>query len=269
MSLTDKTIAFIGGGHITEIVIDNLIRTKTVPAEHLIVSDPDVKRHKLLAKNFSVKTTSDNLKAVGDGDIIFINLRAQDVNEVVAEFSPVKFSEGQILVTLASGVPMRKYRSLGEKLAIVRALPNPPSRIGRGVIAIDFNAHVSDSQKKDILELFDPMGVIVFLKEEYINAVTSLSSPASILVFFESMIEAGVRMGIDKDTSAEISYQTIIGVLEVWKQRRTAPDILLKEACTPGGISVESVSTLEKYDFRTAVIEAIQNGADKAKKLGG
>lgn len=266
--MTTKMIALIGGGHITEIIIENLIESKTVSAERLIVSDPDKGRREHLSRTFSVLTSSDNVAAAGDAEIVFINVRPRVVNEVVEELARASLPEGKVLVTLAAGIPMEKYRKLGKERAIVRALPNPPSQIGQGIIAIVFNEYVSKIQQQEILELFESMGEIVILKEEQMNAATALSSPASILLYFESMIDAGVRMGMERETSLKIAYQTIVGVMEVCKRRQVPPHELLKEACTPGGISVESVATLDKYGFRDAISEAIRNATLKAEQLG-
>ncbi len=263
-----KTIAFIGGGHITEIIIENLTRSKTVLPEHLLVSDPVEERRDHLSQAFSIKTTSDNLKAAKKGEIVFINVRPQVVNEIVEEFSRASLPKEKVLVTIAAGVPMEKYRTLGKDLAIVRALPNPPSQIGQGLIAVVFNQYVSETQRKDVLGLFDSMGEIVVMKEEHINTTTALTSPAPILLYFESMIEAGVEMGMEREASSKIAYQTIVGVMEVWKQRQVPPNVLVNEACTPGGISVECVATLDKSNFRTAIRDAIRDGTLKAEQLG-
>ena len=108
-----------------------------------------------------------------------------------------------------------------------------------------------NEQKSEIFELFASLGEYVVLSEENINAVTALSSPASTYLFFESLIDAGVGVGIDRDMSTQIVYQTIVGAMEVWKQRQDSPQDLLSEACTPGGVSVESISTLEQYMFKS------------------
>lgn len=268
MSVTEKTIAFIGGGHITEIIIENLLKAQAVSTENVIVSDPDQKRCELLENKFSVSTTNDNIKAAREGEILFINVRPQIVDEVLEDFRNASLQPGKILVTLAAGIPMEKYQQLGQNLAIVRALPNPPSQIGKGIIVISFNRFVLDIQQKKILQLFDSMGEVVILEEEHINTAMALSSPSSILLFFESLIDAGVRKGLDRDTAIKIAYQTIVGVMEVWKKRQVSPEELLKEACTPGGISVESVAALEGADFQEAIYKAIHNATLKAEQFG-
>ncbi len=73
----------------------------------------------------------------------------------------------------------------------------------------------------------------------------ALSSPVSTYLFFDSLINAGDRVGLDQETSTKVAYQTIVGAMEVWKQKQVTAHDLLFEASTPGGLSVESISTLE------------------------
>lgn len=267
MALKQRKIAFIGGGHITHIIIENLTRTQTVKPEQLIVSDPAKERLETLKSTYGIGTATDNLDAVSKGDFIFINVLPQTVDEVIKEFEHSTILTDKVIITLAAGISMKKYRILGEKLPVVRALPNPPSQIGWGIIALTFNRYVTDSQQADITKLFSSLGKYLILKEESINAVTALSNPALVYMFFQALIDAGVRSGIDYDTSTKIVYQSIVGAMEVWNRRKVAPSELINEAATPGGISVESLFVLDKYSFRAAINEAVYNATLKADKF--
>jgi pyrroline-5-carboxylate reductase len=105
------------------------------------------------------------------------------------------------------------------------------------------------------------------VREDLVNAVMALNSPAITYLLFQSLIDAGIRAGIDYETANKIVSQTIIGSMEVWKQRNTPPHELLTEACTPGGISIESMFTLEKYAFKAALMEAIDSAVKRAEDL--
>jgi pyrroline-5-carboxylate reductase len=268
MALVEKTIAFIGAGHITSILLDNLVKAGKIQAHRLFASDPDKNKLQQLHDNYGIVMAKDNPEAVEKGDFIFINVRPQVVGDVIDELTQKQLPKKKLIVTLAAGIPMSAYASLGDNLPIVRALPNPPSQIGMGIAALAFNPFVTDEQKIDIFDFFTSLGEYVVLGEENINAVTALSSPASTYLFFESLIDAGVRAGIDREMSTKVVYQTIVGAMEVWNQRQASPQDLLTEASTPGGISVESISTLEQYAFKAALIEAISKAALKAEKLG-
>jgi pyrroline-5-carboxylate reductase len=268
MSLEERKIAFIGGGHITEIIITNLLRTKTIASKQLIVSDPRKERLDELEKRFGVATTMNNGEAVQWGDFVFINVLPQVAGDVISELAAPQIWEGKTLVTLAAGIPMDRYAVISSQLPIVRALPNPPSKVGAGAIALCFNRIVEGQEREDILSLFAPMGVTFLMEEKMINAVTSLSTPATVYLFIQSLIEGGVLSGMDRETSTQIAIQTIAGSLEVLKQEKETLGELIKKASSPGGISEECLRTLDKWSFRTAVSEAVQKGKEKADSFG-
>lgn len=268
MALQERRVAFIGAGHITTIILDNLIETGTVSPRNLIASDPDKGRLQRLSERCQIAMAQDNCDAVKRGDFVFINVPPQSVRDVIDELRREPLPENKLVISLAAGITMDSYSCLGDGIAVVRALPNPPSQIGMGIAALAFNPYVNDEQRSEVFELFASLGEYVVLAEEKINAVTALSSPAATYLYFQSLIDAGIGAGIDREISTKIVYQTIVGAMEVWKKRQVSLDELLTEASTPGGISEESVLTLEKHAFRAAVNEAIGNATLKAKRLG-
>jgi pyrroline-5-carboxylate reductase len=86
-------------------------------------------------------------------------------------------------------------------------------------------------------------------------------------MLFQSLVDAGIRSGINHETATKIVSQTIVGSMAVWQQRNATPHELLTEASTPGGISIESLFTLEKYAFKAALMEAIDSAIKRAENL--
>jgi pyrroline-5-carboxylate reductase len=236
MALDERKLAFIGAGHITNVIVDNLVKAEKVYTHRLIASDPDKNKLQQLYDRYEIVMANDNPDAVNKGDFIFINVL----------------------------IPINAYEHLGESIPVVRALPNPPSQIGKGIAALAFNPHVTEKQKVDVFALFTSLGKYVVIDEDNINAVMALSSPAATYLFFQSLIDAGIRAGIDQKTATKVVYQTIVGAMEVWNQRQVSPHELLSEASTPGGISAESIFTLEQYAFRAALNDAINSAVVKA-----
>ncbi len=269
MAIDERKLAFIGAGQITHVIVDNLVRAEKVYTHRLIASDPDKNKLQRLYDKYEIVMAEDNLDAVNRGDFIFVNVLPQVVGDVIDELRGKRLPEDKVIITLAAGIPISAYEHLGENIAVVRALPNPPSQIGKGIAALAFNPHVTEKQKIDVFELFASLGEFVVLNEENINAVMALSSPSATYLFFQSLIDAGIRAGIDHQTATKVVYQTIVGAMEVWNQRQVAPHELLFEASTPGGISAESIFTLEQYAFRAALNEAIHNAVLKADEFGG
>ncbi len=267
MSLKKRVIAFIGAGHITEIIVSNLTKADNIVPQHLIASDPVQERLEKLHNKYGISIAADNLEAVNKANFVFISVLPNIVGDVVKEFRTKGFPQGKVIITVAGGIPMATYDALGERLPVVRALPNPPSQMGKGIAALAFNPYVTEEQRKDIFELFACFGDHVVIREDLVNAVMALSSPAITYMLFQSLIDAGIRAGIDHETAAKIVSQTIVGAMEVWKQRNAPPHDLLTEASTPGGISIESLFTLEKYAFKAALMEAIESAIKRADDL--
>jgi pyrroline-5-carboxylate reductase len=268
LKLENRRVAFIGGGHITEIIVGALMRKGTLSAENLIVSDPRAERLEHLHRKYGVATANRNPAAADFGDYVFVNVRPNVVNSVIEELRQTPLSKEKVIISLAAGVPISKYRPLGDTVPVIRALPNPPSQIGMGIVAVSYNQWLTAQKLEDAFILFSSLGEYVVLDEEFINVVTALSTPAISYLFFQALVDAGVRSGLDSRTAIKIVSKTIMGSMEVWKRRKLPPYELLEEASTPGGVSVECVFTLEKHAFRAALSEAICNGATKAAQLG-
>ena len=267
MALKERSLAFIGGGHITEIILSNLTKTDRAVARQMIVSEPVSQKGQHLKKTYGVSVARDNIEAVSTGDIIFINVLPHVVGEVVQELKNSGFPDDKAIVTVAAGIPMKRYESLGGHIPVVRALPNPPSQVGMGIAALAFNSHVTEALKQDIFELFACLGEYVVVEEKQVNAVMALSSPTITYMLFQSIVDAGVRAGIDRDTASKIVYQTIAGSMEVYRRRRVPPHELINEASTPGGISIESLFTLETYAFKAGIMEAVDSAINRAVEL--
>jgi pyrroline-5-carboxylate reductase len=267
MALQDRTIAFIGGGHITSIIVENLTRSNKMAGRQLIVSDPDAGKLGSLQKEFAVRTADSNREALDAADFIFCNVLPQVVGTVINELKQQKISKEKVIISLAAGIPMKIYTALGENIPVVRALPNPPSQIGKGIAALAFNPHVSATQQKDVIALFASFGEVVILGEENINAITALSSPVTTHLFFQAIIDAAVRMGIDRKTSTKIAYHTVAGSMALWNARQVSPYELIGEASSPGGISTEILFALEKHAFKAIIGQALEAGRQKAAEF--
>ncbi len=259
-----RKIAFVGGGHITEMIIERLLRTGITIKGEIIVSDPRGERLESLFDKFEVNTSSDNTVAISQAEIVFICVLPQVVDEVISEFGSGMQLKRKVIVSIAAGIPISKYEVILNELPIVRALPNPPSRFGSGIIPVSFNNNVGDKDRADIMTLICSLGEYIEVEEKYINAVTSLSTPATVYYYIESLIEGGISSGLGRAEAEKIVFQTIKGSLDVWQYTGEKPSTLRDEAATPGGISIKCLDRLQSLNFRQAVIDSVVKGKERA-----
>ncbi len=261
-----NTIAFIGAGHITEIILNNLARNNYFArCGDALVSDPSKARCRELSEKFGIAIAADNRAAFIESTFIFICVPPPAVTRVVADLAGCDPS-GKTVVTIAAGVPISALEKIHPNLAVIRTLPNPPSQVGYGILPVACNRNVDDKTRGVVMDILRNLGECVEMDEDGINAVTSLSSPAPVFAFLDAMVEAGVLCGLPRAKAARVAEQTVMGCLKIRENRPEATFAdLIAEASTPGETSVESLYALERHAFRAAIKEAYLAAANKAR----
>lgn len=257
-------IGFMGSGAIAEIIGQSAVRSGTVKADDVCVYDIWNERLSYMHDKYGFTACDMPGKMISKSDFVFMCVRSDDAIEMAKTLGAYDFS-GKVIVSISSGIPMALYEKNVSNAAVARALPNPPSRIGHGVIALAFNAKVCGEKKEELKKLFSAMGTCLVLDEDKINAVTSLTGPAPIYAFFQGIVESAVLLGINHSLAAEMAYGTLRGCLKVWENDINNISGLLEETSTPGGISVRQLYNLEQNSFKATVKECYEEGYLRTK----
>ena len=259
-------IAFIGAGHITEIILNNLARNNYFArCEDILVSAPNRERCRELSEKFGFAIAADNRAAFVQASVVFICVPPAAVAHVAADLAGCD-PFGKTVVTIAAGVPISALERIHPDLAVVRTLPNPPSRIGYGILSVACNRNVDDGKRGVVMDILRNLGECLEMDEDGINIVTSLSSPAPVFAFLAGMVEAGVLCGLPREKAVKVAEHTVMGCLKIRENRPQATFAdLIAEAGTPGGTSVESLHALDRHAFGAAIKEAYLAAADKAR----
>lgn len=267
--LGDRRIAFIGGGHIAEIIVRRLTESQALAGGQIVVSDPKPARRAHLADRFGVVPSESNVDAARTGDLVLLCVRPEVVEAILPDLRAARLRPDQTVISIAAGVPLSAYESLGNQQPLVRALPNPPSQVGQGISPLIFSPAVTSEQRALTMALFGALGEVVEVEESHLDAITSLSSPVATYLFFRSLIDAGEACGLPLPIATQIAAQTLVGSMAVWQAQQVDPDALIEEASTPGGVSVESLRVLRGGEFESAISDAIVRGTARASELGG
>lgn len=260
-------ISFIGAGHITEMLLNRILLLKPEMSDNIATCDVNVERVEFLSKKHNIKGFSNNIEACSFADYIFVCVPPQVVCGLLDELRNANWLNKSI-VSIAGGVPMSCYSRIGKDIPVFRALPNPPSSIGEGIIPFSYNKSFKKTDLDYIVGLFSMFGECVEMNEEAIGAVTSLSSPASVFLFIDTLVESGVLCGISREKSLKVAFQTVKGCIKMMEaEPGQSAASLLERACTPGGISIETIFCLDKRGFRGHLKEALLKGAEKAWKF--
>ncbi len=254
-------IAVIGAGNIGSALIAGMLKSGAAVKESVVATVRSQERASALRERFGIRVlTGNNLQAVESADVIVLAVKPSIMPRVVHEIRWGMRSDG-VVVSLAAAFPIHLIeRILGRDAAVFRAMPNIPMIVEEGAVAIACNSHVSQPQRELVARIFTSVGVVCFVEEDQMHAVTALSGsgPAYIYMVIEAMIAGGLKMGLSHGTATRLAGQTVLGAAKLVRETGLHPAILKDQVITPGGVTISAVHELEKHGLRAMLISAIE-----------
>lgn len=268
--MINNRITFIGPGSMAEAIFSGLLRDGLSMPERVTVSGPNEARVQKLSQKYSVIGTSNNVAAVKNADIVVLSIKPQRLPEVLTELGG-NIPSSALVLSIIAGASMNRIKNGLHHNVVVRTMPNTPSQIGEGITVWTASEQVSPTQREVTRSILGALGKEIFVQDEhYLDMATALSGtgPAYVYMFMESMIDAGVHMGLPRRISEELVLQTILGSVEYYKQNDQHVSALRNQVTSPGGTSAEALYYLEKAGFRTALSRAIWAAYQRSTELG-
>jgi pyrroline-5-carboxylate reductase len=258
-------IGFIGGGNMAEALIKGMVQSGM---KDIMVSEPRQERRSYLEKQYNVKTTSDNKEVVAKCNIIILAVKPQNMDDVTAGISGL-ISSDKLMVSIAAGITLSYLTSKLNTSNIIRVMPNTPALVQEGMSVLSLCECIPDKDMSIVRDIFMSVGKVLVLPEKYMDAVTAVSGsgPGFIAYFVESMTEAGVRVGLNRDNASELAVQTLVGTAKLL-ETGIPPDKLREMVTSRGGTTAAGLKTFEEKGFKDIISAVIRAAADRSKELG-
>jgi pyrroline-5-carboxylate reductase len=267
--LSDKNLAVLGTGKLGGILLRAYLKQGLFTSKRVTATVKHEEKAANLSKELGVKVATDNRKAVKDADIVLLGVKPQVVGEVLKEISPL-LSKHALLISVAASVPTAYIESrVGDKVAVIRAMPNTCSIVGTGMTGICRGSHASPEHLEMAKAMFDAVGRTVVVDEKNMDAVTGLSAsgPAFAYIILESLAEAGVKVGLPRDVSTLLAAQTMKGAASVVLETGDHPALLKDSVTTPAGCTIDGIMELEEGKLRVTLIKAVVKATQRAGEL--
>jgi pyrroline-5-carboxylate reductase len=262
-------IAILGAGNMGAALLGGLLKAGH-PASGLIATTGSAERAEQLRQRFPGVNVlpRGNEQAAAAADVLILGVKPYTVPRVVDEIAPF-LREQQVIISMAAALPMSVIeKRAGVPLAVFRAMPNIPVVVEEGAIALCCNDVATAEQKAMVDGLFRAVGVVCFVEEDMMDAVTALSGsgPAYVYMVIEAFIAGGVKMGLSREVSTRLAEQTVLGAAKHVRQSGTHPAILRDEVITPGGTTIVAIHELERHGLRSMLISAIETATKHARE---
>lgn len=265
----NKRIGFIGCGNMAQAIMSGIISSKLISAENVIASNRSKEKLDVFAEKFNIKKGESNTDVAKFGDIVFLAVKPDKFDVVIDEIKE-SINEEKIIVSIAAGITIDFLeKKLGKNKKIVRVMPNTPAVVMEAMTAISFNLNVDLKEKNEIIQVFESFGKAEVIEEKLMDAIPGVSgsSPAYVYMFIEALADGGVLTGIPRDKAYKFAAQAVLGAAKMVLETGEHPGSLKDNVCSPGGTTIESVYSLEKNNFRGAVIEAVEKCYEKTSAM--
>ncbi len=269
----DSKLAFIGCGVMAESMAAGLLRQEIVRPDQIVASHPRGDRRIELADKYGIETfehNTDAVKALPDDGIVVICVKPQRINGVLNELKGV-VKPKQLVISIVAGARLEKLSEQLNSKLVVRAMPNTPSQIGKGMTAWTCSESVDEGHRKQVRTMLSALGKELYVEtENMIDMATSLSAtgPTYIFMVMEAMTDAGVHLGFSREIAKELVQQTMLGSVLFAMESHKHPAELRNMVTSPGGTSAEAINQMEKGTLRTVLSKAIHAAYKRAVELG-
>lgn len=263
-------IALVGGGTMGEAIVKSLLKKKLTDKDSITVSDVIVSRREQMRKRYGVKVTENNIQAISKAEVVIMAVKPQDMNHVLVQVSGKL--KTPLVISIAAGVTLESICSKLNYRQVVRAMPNTPAQVGKGMTAWIGTREITDANLEVARNILRSLGEEqYFTDEKYLDMATAISGsgPAYIFLVIESLIDAGVHIGLPRNVAQKLVIETITGSAEAMKKLDRHPAELRNMVTSPAGTTTEALYRLEIGGMRSLLISAVDAAYSKAKGLGG
>ncbi len=265
---SSSTIAFIGGGNMATAIIGGLV-AQGMAAEQIEVVEPWEVAREALQANFGITAHAEpgpQLRAAG---LVVWAVKPQVFRDAAIKARPL--TSNSLHVSVAAGILSSSIAQWLGSERIVRAMPNTPALIGRGMSGLFARKAVDAQERQRVEQLMAPTGEMLWVEQEsLLDAVTAVSGsgPAYVFYFLEAMTRAGENMGLKHDDALRLAIGTFRGAAELAHRSEDAPAVLRQRVTSKGGTTHAAIESLEHDHVGDALARAMVSAERRARELG-
>jgi pyrroline-5-carboxylate reductase len=270
MARRSMQVAIVGAGVMAEAMITGLLADRAVRASDLVASHPRRERRAALTAQHGIRVVARNREAVAGADIVVLAVKPQMLRAVMRELAPA-LTDGQVVLSIVAGATIRTLTGGLGHPAVVRAMPNTPAQIRKGMAVWAAAPACTAAQRDRARAVLRALGDERQVDDEHFVAMaTALSGtgPTYLFAVMEALVDAGVHLGFPRDLAHDLVAETLVGSSEYAAASNLHPAQLRNAVTSPGGTSAAAIYELEKGRLRTVLSDAVWAAYRRTVELG-
>lgn len=268
--MEQRKISFIGSGNMARSIFAGMI-SSGYKAKNITATGRDTEKLQHLTDCYGIHTTTDNIAAVEQAEVVILSVKPQMMADLCADFQSLDLSN-KLIISIAAGISAKRLNEmLGQEVNLVRVMPNTPSLVGKGMSGLFATESVSAADKAFSGDLMSAVGEICWVdKESGINNIIAAagSAPAYFFLFMEAMQQEAMAQGFDQDTARLLVQQSALGAAEMVVANPELELSTLREQVTSkGGTTAEALRTFNEHNLSEIVAKAMQAAVTRAQEM--
>lgn len=273
LSKLSGTLLLVGAGKMGQAMLDGWLSRGLKPKQVAVIDPQPAKSIKALTKRGVKLNAKPGPKQPADAAAIVIAVKPQTAPDAVPPLGLYVGKSTLVLSIMAGRTIKFIENALPPGAAIVRAMPNTPAAVGRGITVAVANGKVSPRQRKLATGLLSAIGKVEWVKDEaLIDAVTALSGsgPAYVFLLAEAMTKAGIAAGLPAELAGRLARETVAGSGELLHRSELDAATLRQNVTSPGGTTAAALEILMGPDgFDEILTKAIAAATNRSRQLAG
>jgi len=263
-------VLVIGAGNMGLTYAEGMAKSPFLNRRNLMIFDVSEEKLKELTPipHFDV---FDNLEeCLPKADIVFVAVKPFHSDDLFSKMKSLTRKD-QIVVSLMAGVTIEKIQNGLNIDKVVRAMPNLPAKVGKGMTSFTESKEVSRVELLMIRNLLDATGEAIHVENEnFINASTGISGsgPAYVFYFMQSMLEAALKMGFSENDSKALVSQTFEGAVALFNDGDHSPNKWMEMVASKGGTTRAALDSMEENNVKELIKDAAYAAFNRATELG-
>ena len=264
------SIGFIGCGNMASAIICGIIDNKAVKAEEVNVFDVYAPATDSIKAKYNINVFDSEEEIIKNSDTVVLAVKPNILSSVLKKIDGALGNKDTLIISIAAGKSTEFIANeLTHDNRIIRVMPNINAKVSEAICAYTANAKATDNDKSLTEKIFSAVGKIIYLEENYfpLFGVLGGCTPALAYMFIDELARAGVKNGMKKDVALKISAQAVLGSAKMILESDDHPYDLIDKVCSPGGTTIEAVTSLQSDGFEAAVHNAVDKAVEKDKLL--
>ena len=269
-------ITFIGGGNMGRALISGLL-ANGFDANQISVVEANTATAQNLQNDFKVHiiSTLENIAFdFAKNNVVVMAIKPQDFNIAAKVLAPkLKHASAPspLVLSIAAGIRLSDMSRWLEQKRCVRAMPNTPALIGKGITGLFANADINADDRVLAETICKAVGQSVWITDEKLmDAVTAVSGsgPAYVFAFLEAMQSAGEKLGLDTETARKLAYATLEGATQLAQNSSESASVLRERVTSKGGTTAAALEVLNQDGWHAILEKAIAAADQRGKVMG-